>query len=178
MAEVRLNEHVKLSSSDSPGAGLDWNSPGTQKVVLWDVGPQKPVQPKKPEVPQGKNGDPAFDLARIDFEDAAAEYKTALEQYRREVRDHKAWHDRYGGPYEMHGVWSCDADDHMARDPKRYFVSSSTRGHSGRPNRGLPDGMKPGPWHHENIRRIAQGESDMLAMKQADPIFGNQELRS
>lgn len=151
---------------------------GTQMVVLWDTGPQKPVQPKRPDAPQGKSGDPTYELAKVEFEDTLAEYKAALERYRNEVKAHQAWQKTYGGPYEMFNVWSCDADDYLARDPKRFFISSSTRGHSGRPNRGLPDDMKPGQWHQENLRRIAQGESDMAAIKQSDPVFGKQELRA
>ena len=34
-------------------------------VVLWDIGPSKPVAPKRsPEVPKGKEGDPEHDLKR------------------------------------------------------------------------------------------------------------------
>ena len=151
---------------------------GTQMVVLWDIGPQKPAQPEKPNAPSGKVGEPAYELAKVEFDDTLQEYKAALEQYRRELKEFQAWHKRYGGPYEMFNVWSVDADDHLARDPKRYFVSASTRGHSGRPNRGLPEGLKPGPAHAENLRRIAQGESDMATIKQSDPVFGKVELRA
>lgn len=151
---------------------------GTQMVVLWDIGPAKPTQPKRPDAPSGKNGDPSYELAKVEFEDTLAEYKTTLEQYRLNVKAYQAWHKKWGGPYEMYNVWSVDADDHLARDPKRYFISSRTRGHAGKPNHGLPEGLSPGKGHYENLKRIEQGESDMAAMRQSDPVFGKVELRT
>jgi hypothetical protein len=175
MAEERISEFTKLSSS---GSGLDVDSRGLQMVVLWDIGPQKPVQPKRPDLPKGNPGDPAYELAKAEFSDALEVYTAALARFRQEKADHEDWHRRWGGPYEIHNYWSSDATDALARDSKRYFISSSTRGHAGLPNRGLPEGMSPGRGHHENMRRIAAGESDMAITRRADPVFGKQELRA
>jgi hypothetical protein len=174
MAEERISEFTKVSSS---GSGLDVDSRGLQMVVLWDIGPQKPVQPKRPEPPKGNVGEPAYELAVVEFRDVLDVYDKAIRAHRKAKADYEAWHAQWGGPYEFHNYWSSDATDALARDPKRYFVSASTRGYVGIANRGLPEGMSPGRGHHENMRRIAQGESDIATIRQTDPIFGKQELR-
>lgn len=150
---------------------------GTQMVVLWDLGPQKPTAPKRPAAPKGKEGDPEFDLAKIEFQDVLDEYQTALKAFGQAKKDYADWLKRVGGPIEL-TMWSCDAADSLARDPKRYCVSAATRGHEKLPNRGLPEGIKPGQGQIEQQRRIAAGDSDLEQLRRRDPVFGEQELRT
>lgn len=149
---------------------------GTQMVVLWDLGPQKPVPPKRPNAPKGKEGDPEFDLAKIEFQEELDDYQAALKAYSTAKIDYAKWLKDVGGPIER-TMWSCDADDALARDPKRYCISASTRGHANAPNRGLPEGQKPGKGHIEQQKRIEAGEADMVQLRKSDPVFGAQELR-
>lgn len=151
---------------------------GAQMVNLWDTGPRKPTQPERPATPSGKTGDPVFELAKVEFQDELEQYGKKLADYRKARAEYEKWQETWGGPYEMFNVWSVDADDHLARDPPRYFISSSTRGHAGKANRGLPEGLSPGPGHRRNLERIEAGESDLVRMKQSDPVFGKQELRA
>lgn len=176
MADFRLSHGVKISSDDNPET-FDVAGQSKQMVVMWDTGPRKPVQPKRPETPQGRNGDPTYELAKAEFAETLEEYQKDLGAFRQAKKDYEAWQKKYGGPYEMFNVWSCDASDMLDRDPKRYFISASTRGHANAPNRGLPDGMTPGHGQQENLRRAAEGQSDLIAARRADPVFGKQELR-
>lgn len=176
MADHQISAGVKMSYDSNPQT-LDLAGRGTQMVVLWDTGPEKPKQPKRPDTPQGKVGDPTFELAKVEFADELEQYQTALAAFRRSKKEYEDWHKKWGGPYEMFNVWSVDAADHLDRDPKRYHISSSTRGHSGKPNRGLPEGLSSGPGHAENLRRIAAGEDDLNKIRQSDPVFGKVELR-
>ena len=150
---------------------------GTQMVVLWDLGPEKPVAPKRPAAPKGKEGEPEYDLAKVEFQEQLDDYQAALKAYSKAKADYADWLKRVGGPIEL-TMWSCDAADSLARDAKRYCISASTRGHSHLPNHGLPEGRKPGNGHVEQQRRIAAGEADMEQLRRRDPVFGQQELRA
>lgn len=151
-----------------------------QMVVLWDLGPPKPEAPKRPKFvapASTKEGDPEYDLAKIEFREIMEQYDADLRAYGRAKTEFADWNKRYGGPYEIFNMFSCDAEDALARDPKRYCISARTRGHERRPNQGLPEGLKPGRGHFENLKRIEAGESDLAAARRADPVFGQQELR-
>ena len=145
-------------------------------VVLWDIGPTKPVAPAKPALPKGKEGEPEFDLAMIEFKESLEEYAEALKAYGRAKTEYAKWQKDQGGAIELK-MFSCDAHDALARDPKRYHISSSTRGHEKLKNFGLPDGVKPGKGQAENIRRAQEGEAEFAAARARDPVFGNPELR-
>lgn len=145
-------------------------------VVLWDIGPTKPEAPKKPALPKGKEGEPEFDLAMIDFKEALEEYADGLKAYGRAKIEYAKWQKDQGGAIELK-MFSCDAHDALARDPKRYHISASTRGHEKLKNHGLPDGHKPGKGQAENIRRAEEGQAEFAAARARDPIFGNPELR-
>jgi hypothetical protein len=151
---------------------------GTMMVVLWDVGPRKPVQPKRPDTPQGKDKDPSYEIAKAEFADTLEVYQAELKAFREAKKEYEAWNKQWGGPYEMFNYWSCDAQDALKNDPERYFISASTRGHGALPNRGLPEGLKPGRGHFDNLERIRAGDSDMAKIRQSDPVFGKQELRT
>jgi hypothetical protein len=168
------------------------NSADIQQVILWDIGPTKPVAPKRPTVPkvfkESKEGDPDYDLAKIDFAEQLEDYQEALKAWKKAKADFADWHKQNGGPIEI-PFWSCDAADALARDAAaapidedgnkqlRYFISSRTRGYSALPNRGLPAGRKPGHGQGELERRMREGDADLAAARRADPVFGTQETR-
>lgn len=148
----------------------------TLQVVLWDLGPSVPEPPTRPEVPTGKEGDPKFDLAMIEFRQQMEDYEAALKVFGSARKEYAAFQKQQGGPIERI-FWSCDAQDALARDPKRYCISSSTRGYEKLKNRGLPIGVKPGHGQAENERRAAEGAADLAAAQRADPVFGAVEAR-
>jgi hypothetical protein len=186
VSEVQLFPGVKMSTSGN--TDLPPNSFDIQQVILWDIGPSKPVAPKRPVVPkvmkESKEGDPEYDLAKIEMAELLEEYAEALKRWKQAKIEYAAWGDR--GPVEL-SFWSCDAADALARDAAavaesrqselRYYVSSRTRGHGNRPNRGLPEGRKPGKGQAELERRAREGDADLVAARAADPVFGQQEIR-
>lgn len=145
-------------------------------VVLWDLGPSKPVPPERPTPPKGEIGDPLHDLAVIEFKQELEDYEAALKTFRQAKTEFADFQKRYGGPIEIER-YSCDAQDALDRDSKRYVISSRTRGHEKLKNRGLPIGVKPGHGQDENMRRRAEGEADLEQLRRADPVFGTQEAR-
>jgi hypothetical protein len=134
----------------------------------------------------GKEGNPEYELAKVEFAEALEDYQAALKAWKKAKDDHAEWHKRNDGPVEIQ-MWSCDAHDALMRDQtavtegrqamRRYYVSSRTRGNTNLPNRGLPDGLKPGSGQAELERRMREGDADLLAARAADPVFGQQEIR-
>jgi hypothetical protein len=121
VSEVQLFPGVKMTTSGN--TDLPPNSFDIQQVILWDIGPMKPVAPRRPEVPKkGKEGDPEYDLAKIEFSGALEEYDTALKRWKQEKIDYADWHKRNGGPVEL-SFWSCDAADALARDDANAPIS-------------------------------------------------------
>jgi hypothetical protein len=186
MAELQVNDGVKLT-----GLPEGWaNAQALQQVILWDIGPEKPKYPQRLVAPKGKEGDPEFDLAVVEFKDQLEEYQAALKTYRQAKKEFEDWAKRHGGPIEI-PFWSCDAQDALANDARavaegrqtrvRFYLSARTRGYSKLPNRGLPeiDGkpLRPGHGQAELERRQREGDADMAAALRADPVFGNPELR-
>lgn len=135
---------------------------------VWDVGPQKPTAPARPEAPKGKNGDPDYEVAKIDFQEVLEDYQEAIRTYGRLKQEYADWHKRYGGPFEL-VMWSMDALEALQRDPKRYFES-----HPSLQNHGLPAEMKPGRFHYENIARTRLSDDELARARDRDPQFGNQ----
>lgn len=172
MAEIKLNEHVKISNV-GPEALAMANAREISKVVLWDKGPQKPVMPKQPATPDGKPGEPKYELAMVEFKAVLEAYDVALKAYRQAVVDFADFEKKYGGPYELE-MWSCDAHDALQRDPDRYIVSNKTRGHERLKNGGLPIGMKPGHGQAAQQRRAAEHEAEFETARRADPVFGQE----
>lgn len=177
MSDLRISEHTKLTGTEEFAAMA--NGREISMVWLWDLGPKKPETPKKPTAPKttGKEGDPEFDLAKLDFNEEIETYQAAREKYKRDLKDFADWTRKYGGPYEL-CQWSCDADDTLNRDPERYCISSRTRGRQDLKNHGLPAGVKPGPAQAENMRRRQEGDADLREARRRDPVFGEQEVRS
>lgn len=185
MPDMRVNEGVKLT-----GLPEGWaNAHALQRVILWDVGPEKPKPPVKPALPEkGKSGDPEYELAKVEFEQALDDYRAALKDYKRLRDEYTEWHTRNGGPIEL-DFWSCDATDALGRDAAavknkknpqekpRYYLSSRTRGYGHLPNRGLPEGLRPGHGQAELERRMREGDEDLATALRKDPVFGQQELR-
>jgi hypothetical protein len=188
MSDVQIFEGVHMRTSGN--TDMPPNSFDIQQVILWDVGPPKPLAPKRPVVPkvmkESKEGDPEYDLAKIEMADLLEEYAEALKRWKQAKIDYADWHGRNDGPVEI-PFWSCDAADALARDAAavkegrqlelRYYLSSRTRGHANRPNRGLPEGKRPGKGQAELERREREGDADLVAARAADPIFGKQEIR-
>ena len=185
MAEVvQLNEFIKLNNLGPDAvAMLDRER---SMVYLWDCGPPPPKPPMRPKAPKGVDGDPEFDLMKIEFEVLRDQYKEDLLSFGRRKAEFKDFETRYGGPFEVK-MWSVDARDALARDAEavasgkqdkqRWYLSARTRGYETLPNGGLPGNMKPGHGHLENLRREREGDSDMAALKASDPIFGALEAQ-
>lgn len=190
MTETQLYPGVHMRTTGD--TDLPPNSADIQQVILWDTGPVKPVAPARPEVPKGKEGDPEYDLAKIEFAEALEDYQEALKTWKKAKIEYADWQKQNGGPIEI-VMWSCDAFDALARDAAnapvtrnkvgeevkhlRYFISARTRGHSHLPNRGLPQGRRPGLGQAELERRMLEGDAELMAARRADPVFGKQETR-
>jgi len=187
MADFQVSPGVKFRNvePDSLAAGM-LNREGSM-VYLWDIGPPKPEPPRRPAVPKGgKEGEPEFDLAKLEFDIAMENYKTDLLSHAARKAEYATFERQWGGPHEEK-MWSVDARDALERDAraveegrqavKRWFMSARTRGYEKLPNGGLPSNMKPGPGHFDNLRREQEGDADMAAAKRSDPVFGNQEMQ-
>lgn len=178
MAEVITGEFSKYRSNL-----IDAHA--DMKVWLWDCGPVEPDLPEPPEAPTGKEGDPKFDLAKLQFKRKLRAYEDDLILYEKRLAEFKEWHKHYGGPIELL-MWSVDARDALANDAKavaeerqpalRYYISARTRGYDKLKNGGLPAGMKPGHGHQAQVERQVAGEKEFVAAMKADPVFG-QEVR-
>src|SRR5271157_1296862 len=163
MADYEVSAHTKLT-----GGGVDFQAMiARSKVWLWDCGPPKPTMPVRPPAPKGNDGEPAYDLAMIEFRDAIVDYETALKTYRTLKTEHDKFKADYGGPYERE-FHSDDATDALTNDAAavkaglqaalRWFISSRNHGWGHLKNNGLPHGMKPGHGQAELKRREAEGE--------------------
>jgi hypothetical protein len=171
MADLQLSEHTRLSGGRDFAALTDQAS---MYVWLWDLGPLKPVVPVKPKAPLTKDGTPDHDLAMIDFRQAIADYEADLVVYKKANEEYIRFQRVNGGPIELMR-YSVDADDILMRDPKRYCISSRTRGHSALKNRGLPPGVRSGHGQAAQELRERQGEADLQVLRRSDPIFGQIE---
>lgn len=157
----------------------------SMKVWLWDCGPEEPVLPDPPDPPSGKEGDPKYDLAKIQFKRQLKAYEAALEKYEADMIEFDRWQKNEGGPVERL-FWSVDARDALRYDAKaveegrqkalRYHLSARTRGYEKLKNGGLPNGMRPGKGQQANLEREIAGHAEMAAALRADPVFG-QEVR-
>lgn len=176
---------TSLHVEESPrNDAIGWlNNADVSKVVLWDVGPPKPTAPTRPKPPKGTEGDPEFDLAKLEFRDELEAYDEALRRYAQDRKDFKAFEQRWGGPHEL-TMWSADARDALTNDARavaekrqdrpRYFMSSRTRGSEHLANGGLPSSMSPGRGHEAEMDRIRQTGVDLKTMQRRDPVFGEQ----
>lgn len=173
MSDFEVSPFTKLSG------GSDFQAMANQAsmyVILWDIGPLKPVAPVKPTAPKGKEGEPEYDVALVEFREELEVYTAARKTYLVALKDYGDWQKNQGGAIERQ-FYSCDAHDALARDPERYYISASTRGHEKLKNHGLPAGYKPGRGHAENVRRAMEGEEEFAKIRKADPVFGTPELR-
>jgi hypothetical protein len=187
MAEVLITPGIKFSADDRPETLDIIGNSELARVWLWDIGPEKPLDPKKPVAPKGRDGDPEYELAKAEFQVTLDEYKEALVATKLAKAEYSKWTKRVGGPIEVMfdapSAQEAQINDRRAMDEGRQtrlrweFISSRTRGHHHLKNRGLPEGMQPGHGQAEQERRIREGESDLVAARRADPVFGQQELR-
>lgn len=176
MAEIQTGEFSKYRSNliDAHAA---------MKVWLWDMGPEKPVAPKRPAVPKGREGDPEYDLALLEFKEQLEQYEDGLRRYRAAKVEYAEFERNMGGPVEML-MWSTDAGDALRADHRaveqrrqtkpRWCISARTRGYEKLPNGGLPEGLKPGHGQQANIERQIAGDKEFLAAMKADPVFGQE----
>lgn len=186
MAEVQIVPGIKLSGDDRPETLDIIGMTELARVWMWDIGPEKPGAPKRPVAPVGKESDPEYQILKVEFNEALQEYQAALERSKKDKKDHADWHRRNGGPIE-HLFDAPSAKEALENDARavsegrqtklRWFLSARTRGHRNLPNRGLPDDLKPGHGQAEQERRAREGESDLMAARKSDPVFGKQELR-
>jgi len=175
----QVSEHTKLNGT----ADFDAMARGREisTVYLWDCGPEKPVAPKRPDVPKGTDGDPEYEVAKVEFKDLLETYERQIREYARAKVEFEKWQSDYGGPIERR-FWSCDAQDAMARDQRavaesrqkepRYYISTRTRGYERKHNLGLPKGVKPGHGQAAQEERERQGIADLERAARADPVFG------
>jgi hypothetical protein len=84
-------------------------------VIMWDIGPHKPIAPKRPKTPTGKLGQPDFDLAMVEFKEQLEDYEAELKAYSRAKQEYAAWQKNEGGAIER-VMWSVDAFDALERD--------------------------------------------------------------
>lgn len=179
MAEVRTGEFALYRSNliDSHAA---------MKVWLWDCGPEEPELPEPPDAPTGKDGDPKYDLAKIQFKRKLKAYEDALLRFEQQTIEFTRWERQNGGPVEtLH--WSVDAKDAMKNDARavsegrqgklRYHISARTRGYDKLKNGGLPHGVTPGHGQQAAVERAIAGEKEFLAAMKADPVFGQEMQR-
>jgi len=187
MADIRVSEYTKISGVERGSLVDGMADREASMVYLWDAGPTAPTQPKRPIPPRGKEGEPEYDLAVIDFREALSVYEAELKAFSARKAEYARWEAQVGGAEEIK-MWSVDARDALDRDSlavkekrqssRRYFISARTRGFGSLPNGGLPDNMKPGARHFANLERERDGDSDLAAARRADPVFGAQETRA
>lgn len=194
MSEVRTGEYAKYSNPliDDLRSMHAW---------LWDCGPEKPKPPARPVAPKGKEGDPEFDLAKVEFAEDLDNYQAALKKWKADKEEFAEFENRYGGPIERR-FWSVDARDAILNDLKavfdkrqnkpRYYVSMRTskflranlmarfqdvlqrEGVKLDLTFGLPEGMAPGHGHKAEIERQIAGEKDFVEIMKRDPQFGQE----
>jgi hypothetical protein len=155
---------------------------GKSKVYVWDCGPEEPLLPEAPEAPFGRDGDPKYDLQKIQHRRALKRYEDELLLYERDDADFRNWQRNIRGPVELM-MWSVDARDALAHDAEavadkrqkklRYYISSRTRGFERAKNLGLPNGVVPGAGHAENLERQLAGEREFVDVLKKDPQFGD-----
>lgn len=167
---IEQGEFTRITNSLAPELAKTY-------VILWDIGPSKPVAPERPVAPKGKEGDPEFDLATMEFKEQIEEYGEALKAFKQAKVEYAKWQKDQGGALELR-MFSCDAQDALTRDPARYHISASTRGYEKLKNHGLPKDHKPGKGQEENLRRAQEGQAEFAAARAKDPVFGNPELRT
>jgi len=186
MAEMQIVPGIKFTGDDRPETLDIIGMAELGRVYLWDIGPEKPMPPKRPVPPQGKENDPGYQLEKVEFNESLEEYQAAIRKAKVDKDEHAKWHRRNGGPIEClfdapSAIEALESDkraiDEGRQTKQRWYLSARTRGHAKLPNRGLPEGMRAGHGQAEQERRAAEGESDLIAARRSDPVFGKQELR-
>lgn len=140
-------------------------------VDLWYLGPPKPVPPSSPG-PEPCDADslkPENIVVYGAWQDACERYRTAMAQYRREVREYEQFRTEVGGPIRCE-LWPVHARMVLERQadgqiPERYF-------------KALPAGQKPGTKEKERQRQREAEERERERAIRFDPHFGESERAS
>jgi hypothetical protein len=176
--EMRVSAATRLTGLDVGFANLH----DLQRVILWDIGPEEPKPPQRPLLPKGQGeGDPAYDLAKVEFARELQKYEGDLVMFARRRDEYAEWQRTLNGPVERE-FWSVDAADALNRDlvavregrqsRRRWYLSSRTRGSEKLSNRGLPEGMAPGRGQSEIERRRIEENAELEVAMRSDPVFG------
>jgi hypothetical protein len=157
-----------------------------QTVWLWDCGPEEPMLPEPPEPPTGKDGEPKYDLARLQYKRELKRYEDALIAFEAAEKEFQRWHKVEQGPLELRfdSTLARDALLHDARavedgrqEKRRYYLSSRTRGSEKLRNLGLPNGVEPGKGHQRALELQIAGDAAFVEILKADPHFGQETRR-
>jgi len=121
---------------------------------VWDLGPDKPVAPVKPDQPKTDDA-----IAKMEYEEAAELYVAAIKAFRAQKAAYDRWREINDGPVQIE-MWTVDLRDAIARAPGRYVPQ-------------LPKGVKPGKGHFANLARQEAEDAEFRRVAATDPIFGN-----
>jgi len=177
MAEVRyLDGQPAIRNT-----GLLTEARAQGEVWLWDCGPEEPMPPDEPIPPALPITDPKYHLENLRHKRAVKRFEDELVIYERMETEFQHWHRNIRGPVEVN-MWSPNARDALEHDERavkegrqkkrRWYLSSRTRGSGNLENFGLPNGVKPGPGHRENLERAIAGDKEFIDALKADPHFG------
>jgi hypothetical protein len=150
------------------------------KVLVWDVGPEKPHRPAKPVVSkEARPGSVEYDIEQIELRSVVENYEKILGAYLASLRDFESWHQRHSGPILL-TQWTCDARDTFRHDSRAVAEGRQNKRRYYRydpkaARLGLPVGIEPGRSHAEQIARQADDAAALALAKAADPVFGGLE---
>jgi hypothetical protein len=169
MAEVITGEHSRYRSNL-----IDVHA--SMKILIWDIGPERPVRPAKPVPPNAPPDSVEALIAGIELKEAVANFQQQLEHYVVLLKAHDSWHAQHNGPTVIL-QWSCDARDTFANDGravaegrqhKRRYYRYDPRA----PRMGLPVGVEPGASHQAALERQAADDHAHEEARRNDPVFG------
>lgn len=129
------------------------------KVDLWDLGPQRPAEPKEPAKPDAKLQGAEKAAAEVEYEDAIEHYKDELRAWSKIRKDARTWHEDKGGPFKVE-LWAVDARHAMTVDPDRYKLD-------------LPKNQKPGKAQIEAEEQARADAEQRDRARASDPQFGS-----
>jgi hypothetical protein len=147
------------------------------KVLVFDIGSERPVPPVRP-VPRKLPPGLEADIEAISMKEAVANYERQLERYVAELKEHDSWHARHSGPTIIEW-WTVDWRDAATYDARAVAEGRQRRRryYEYRPqarNMGLPADVVPGRSYAEQVERQAAQAETAAAARRDDPEFGSQ----